>query len=88
MEKERYLYLIKFQNLTKIGISINPEKRLKQLNLGKEGIVLWKKQFPSILQVEKSLHNLYEDKRVSGEWYDLTEDEIEEIKYIDFPDLC
>ena len=81
--KEKYLYLIEFNGLIKIGFSINPETRLKQFNLGKKARILFKKQWPHIGKIEHVLHDLFEDKRYSGEYFDLTDEDIDYIKDFD-----
>lgn len=60
-------------NYVKIGFSINPEKREKTLQSEK----------PSIKMIhifkenhERTLHGLFSDKRVRGEWFNLTEKDI------------
>lgn len=70
-------YLLTDGRLFKIGKSINPEKRLKQLQTAN----------PFINMVcfgngvsEKYLHHLLFSDRITLEWFDLSEEKIETIK--------
>ena len=68
----------------KIGISNNPEYREHTLQSEKPTIVLvTAKEFPirPIAEAfEAALHKTYEDKRLRGEWFNLTVDDIEVLK--------
>lgn len=83
-----YVYLIKFDNKIKIGHSTNPERRLKQLNLGPQAKILWKHEFPQAHKLEQYFHNMYENKRFSNEWFELNNNDIEEIMNYDVEDFC
>jgi len=79
----RYLYIIKFNNLYKIGVSNNPTKRLKQLTLGENAKVIHTKEMVNAFKVEKHLHEVYQHKKISGEWFEnLTDEDLELL--IDF----
>jgi predicted GIY-YIG superfamily endonuclease len=80
---ERFLYLIEFNNKYKIGVSINPEKRLKSFSLGSEAQIIWKKKFPHVFKIEKALHNEFSNKKFSNEWFSLNNEDIEYIKMFD-----
>lgn len=62
---------------TKIGKSVNPRQRERTLQSEKPTITMF-----AICDrlVEKELHNKYADKRIRGEWFDLTSNDIENIK--------
>lgn len=83
--EECYVYLMidTTNNFHKIGISNNPKYREKTLQSDKPTIeLLHKKSFPNrrIAEVlEKTLHITYSSKRIRGEWFDLDNDEINEI---------
>lgn len=82
-----YVYLINAVDLRlfKIGYSKKPEYRLQQLS---------KQQIPSRLSMvckiatanmatlEKELHEKYKHQRRYGEWFELTHQEVEEIKVL------
>jgi hypothetical protein len=78
-----YVYLIKnSEGHYKIGKSVNPSKRIESL-----GVVL---PFPieavhiissnRMSKLEKELHGRFEDKHIAGEWFELTQDDVEYIK--------
>jgi Meiotically up-regulated gene 113 len=83
--EECYVYLMidTTNNFHKIGISNNPRYREKTLQSDKPTIeLLHKKSFPNrkIAEVlEKTLHMTYSNKRIRGEWFDLDNNEINEI---------
>lgn len=74
----RLTYLMKDTNTgcTKIGKSADPRFRESTLQSEKPTIELYK---VCAFNVEKELHNKYKDKRVRGEWFRLSENEISEI---------
>lgn len=63
----------------KIGRSINPSFREKTLQSEKPTITLLF-GFDSTHQQEKQLHAQYASKRIRGEWFALTEDDLSTIK--------
>ena len=74
-----YTYLM-FDERTKyhkIGKSQDPKYREKTLQSDNPLVVLvWKIKG----DIEKQLHQRYDNKRVRGEWFNLSENEIENIK--------
>ena len=68
----------------KIGISNKPEYREKTLQSEKPTIELvCHKLFPTRKiseSIEKALHESFKDKRLRGEWFDLSEEDISNIK--------
>jgi len=84
--EECYVYLMidLKNNYHKIGISNKPEYREKTLQSEKPTIeMLCSKWFPNrkiANSFEQALHQVYADKRVRGEWFDLSENEIKELK--------
>ncbi len=88
MSSRKYkIYLIYCKNihLYKIGISINPEKRIKQLQTGTPYelsiISIYDSKYP--FKVEKILHNTFLSKKIpdsfqydfewlTGEWFNLS----------------
>ena len=96
--KPHKIYLIhcKIIDLYKIGISINPQKRIKQLQTGTPYelsiINIYESKYP--FKVEKTLHNTFSSKKtpdnfqydfewLNGEWFNLS---IEDV--IGFSDSC
>lgn len=71
-------YLMKDENtgFTKIGKSIHPSKRERTLQSEKPTISLFK---VCDKLVERELHNYYSNKNIRGEWYNLSNEDIEYI---------
>lgn len=76
-----YTYIMKSVDLHKIGKAMNPQERLKGFQTGNPYIELVKTIEGNY---ESYLHQKYKDKRVTGEWFKLTEDD---IKYLCTTDL-
>lgn len=80
-----YLYLMidTSNNFYKIGISNKPIYREKTLQSEKPTIdMIAKKEFPNrkiASSFEKALHSSYDSKRIRGEWFDLNQDEVNDI---------
>lgn len=72
-------YLMRDENTgcTKIGKSVNPRVRERTLLSDKPTITLF---MICDNLVEKELHAKYADKRVRGEWFNLTSEDIADIK--------
>lgn len=83
----KYVYLISDANSYsyKIGISNNPEKRLKTLQTGNEKSlkIIHKVLCENYNNVETALHNKYNFLRVNGEWFELTKEDV-----VSFPECC
>jgi len=83
-----YVYLLKQPStgLYKIGKTKNIENRIKQFKTGNPDNLFIIKYFESkqfYSKIEAALHNLYKIQRVENEWFDLTENEVN-----DFLDKC
>ena len=83
----KYVYLISdLNNYTyKIGISKNPEDRIKSLQTGNDRIlkIIHKVLCENYFDVERALHNKYGFLKINGEWFNLTSEEVN-----DFPNFC
>lgn len=72
--KEQRLYLMENPYaLQKIGISVNPERRKRQLELA-SGVPIyiikcWQTLDASAFDVEQSLHSEFARRRTGGEWF-------------------
>lgn len=76
-----YLMIDNSNGYYKIGRSIKPKKRERTLQSEKPTIDLlfyWS----SYLIVETELHEYFADKRIRGEWFNLTDEDIQYIKSI------
>ncbi len=76
--EEVYVYIIEntYSHDTKIGISNNPEKRIKQLQTGSSRLL--KIQYTILfntrneaIKAENSLHKKYSKYRLMGEWFEV-----------------
>lgn len=80
-----FIYLI--QNLEtskyKIGISKNPNKRIKQLQTGsgEELKLIHTFETSNARTIELTLHNIYLLQKTHGEWFNLSI--VEEIKFLE-----
>lgn len=78
-----YLMLDTTNGFHKIGISNNPRYRERTLQSEKPTIELLKaKQYPTRIiaeSIEAALHKAYADKRLRGEWFNLSPADIEHI---------
>lgn len=80
-----WVYLMRdiANNSYKIGISNNPKYRERTLQSEKPTIEkLAAKKYPSrtiARTIEASLHKVYQDKRIRGEWFSLDRREVDEI---------
>ena len=79
-EKEDFLYIIENNGIYKIGYSSNWKERKKQykLHLGNVNIIYLLKSF-NCFDLENIIHDKYKLKRVSGEWFSLSKQDIIDI---------
>ncbi len=80
---DKYIYLIKSESgLTKIGMSNNPKRRLRQIKLSGYDAHIVSLFMPepqidlSANYLEKILHKFFKEKRKFGEWFNLDENDI------------
>lgn len=81
--KPSYVYLIQAENgLVKIGIASDVNTRFITLNIASpvKLELLFSIQRDDARQVETTLHNLFKDKRIKGEWFSLDESDLNFIK--------
>ena len=76
---KEYCYLMYDGKYYKIGKSIHPQKRLKQFKTANPNIEI---VAISKLVAEKDLHSLYKNKNITLEWFDLTNEDVNEIKLL------
>lgn len=78
------VYFIKNnEGLTKIGRTINLKKRLlglKHEHRGKGLKVIHYIESQDVYVLEKTLHKVFADKRIQGEWFDLSDQDLSNIK--------
>lgn len=56
--------------MVKLGWATDPERRLKQLQTGHPSTLKLLAFYPARRATEASLHQLFSDLRVRGEWFD------------------
>jgi hypothetical protein len=79
-----YIYVIRDdESHYKIGLSTNPAARLRQLNGGSPYPLAFEILEPckDIYRVEAKLHEQFANRRLKGEWFALTESDLEEIRH-------
>ncbi len=84
------VYFIKAGNgAVKIGMTTNLNERIKTLNAGLPFPVTLEHHFDTcnMKAVEKLFHDLFVDKRLNGEWFDLSEAILKSLKSGDFDHL-
>lgn len=79
-----YIYLVKAvtpDNHYKIGLSVNPVTRIGSMGVKLPFPIDTLHTFPTsdMAMAEKSLHNKYQSKRVDGEWFALSPEDVEDI---------
>ncbi len=86
--EEVYVYIIENTYLhdTKIGISNNPEKRIKQLQTGnsRQLVIKYTIKFNTRNEANKleyALHKKYSKHRLCGEWFEIDSNKV--IKYLE-----
>lgn len=78
-------YLLQTNELYKIGKSTNLKKRLAAYATHNPNFkLLWKVE----LDIEKYLHYTFKDVRVTGEWFKLTQEQVDIILEIDDNFIC
>jgi hypothetical protein len=86
-----YLFHISGTNIYKIGLSIYPDSRLVDVKreyknfIAEHGTELVKVcSFPTnfMKQAEYDMHARYESKSIGNEWFELTPEDVEDIKAI------
>ena len=84
---KKYVYLISDSNTYnyKIGISNNPERRIKTLQTGNDNKlkIVHKILCEYYTHVEKALHHRYNLNKINGEWFELSNNDV-----IAFPEYC
>lgn len=81
--RDAYVYFAKdpLTSLVKIGKSLDVEKRLYQLKkeVGSELQLLDVVKSSDAIVLEKEIHEQLHDRRVKGEWFTLSEEEVEKV---------
>lgn len=86
-----FVYLLKCKNtnIYKIGYSKNVSRRVKQLmtNIPYKLNIHHVIETEDMLGLESYLHDLYEDKRMNGEYFKLDQEDVEYIKSLNYENI-
>lgn len=79
-----YIYLLKSniegENLYKIGLTTNIKKRTNQLQTANPNLILETSfQTKHDYKLETYLHNHFKNRKVKGEWFKLSEEDIKKF---------
>jgi len=75
------IYLFRAGNLYKIGVSRNPKRRLYDFSISPVPVeFVWASQIKDARDIERRLHKTFQGKRIHGEWFELSQADIEYIK--------
>ncbi len=79
--KDRFVYILSGGDLVKIGITDNVKKRVAALNLSSPVPIslIYSWFVKDAADIERRLHVHFHSKRIRGEWFDLSEDDIQWI---------
>lgn len=76
-----HVYILKAANLYKIGIAVDVERRMKQLSLSPIPITCTLAVLvDNARKIERQLHLKFDKKREIGEWFLLSDDDLQYIK--------
>lgn len=73
-----YVYILETDGCTKIGKSVNPEKRIETIRTtsGRHiKRVAFSEPCNNYSKIENEMHKLFKDKRIVGEWFDIKFDD-------------
>jgi hypothetical protein len=74
-----YVYLLQLGDIYKIGMSTKPRRRSRQIGAP----LIHKIAVADMEEAEAALHRRFKNKRVRGEWFRLTPEDVTWIKSID-----
>ena len=77
IEAETFVYVMEWEGKAKIGISRDPSKRLRQLQMANPGKItlVGSRGFSSKLSataIERAIHRKFDARRLLGEWFDVS----------------
>ena len=76
-ESDKYIYILKGEDSYKIGYTTDFDKRIKHYKTHNPNIkTICLIESNDAFELESYLHDKFEDKNISGEWFDLTEEEV------------
>jgi prophage antirepressor-like protein len=81
VKKKNYVYLLFSEHGVKIGYSLNPKERISQISVQMPFEITRIENFEveNMSYAEGMLHERYKNKRLNGEWFNLSDKDIDEI---------
>ena len=78
------IYILESDGFYKIGVSANINNWIKELQTGNPYTIecVFSRRVPEAYEVEKYIHKLFEQDKVSGEWFEFDDRTLEYIKDI------
>ena len=77
-----YIYIVYSIGRYKIGFSITPQKRVRQIQSPYPVDLICIIQTDDMLSLENKLHARFDHARKHGEWFELSDEDIDEIKHM------
>lgn len=80
---KKFVYLLKTpENIYKIGVTKDINKRIKSLQTGCADQIILVDKFLSNypFKIESTLHRRYSENRVNGEWFYMSDDDIKSFQ--------
>jgi len=76
--QEGWIYVVQCDRFCKIGKTNNVKNRFAQIQSSMPFLLklVHQSQHNDIVQAERHIHGAFSDKRVRGEWFDLTEEDL------------
>ena len=73
-----HVYLFECGRKYKIGVSVNVERRMKDLDQRPFPVTLVasSRMIRNAYQIEQSLHEQFDDQRLNGEWFELSDEQV------------
>ena len=73
LDDSRYIYFISDGQYCKIGYTLDIDSRIKELQTGTANNLKLLYSFKTFdySNIENQLHNLFKNKHINGEWYDI-----------------
>ena len=71
------VYLVRNQGFYKIGYSNDPYKRMAELQIGNPTPIELVGTISGSITDERRFHDLFKEKRVSGEWFSLSDEDVQ-----------
>lgn len=87
--KKGFLYVVTNGAFYKIGVTVNPVRRMHDLQISSPERL----SFISLIQtddfekLERKLHNMFNDKRMEGEWFNLDKKDLEYIATLNIQNI-